>query len=125
MNSKQREALYERCRGDKEFPECNLCHLPIATGQDWDESHIGAPKALGGRVTGCAHRRCNRHHGSQVVTPMVAKAVAAHRKHIGAWRPKRPMQAGRTSNISKSFRHGIVPRLTLSQKLEQLGLVER
>jgi hypothetical protein len=34
--ARQREALYLACRGDNEVPDCNLCGLPIAIGQDWD-----------------------------------------------------------------------------------------
>jgi hypothetical protein len=128
MNARQREALFERCCGGNEYPLCNLCELPILPGQDWDESHIGAPAALGGRTTGVAHRRCNRQHGSDVVTPMVAKVKRIRRKHLGIETPgmgKRRMAAGRNSRISKTMRHGIVPRLTLGQRLERMGLVER
>lgn len=126
MNAMQREALFERCCGENEFPFCNLCELPVLPGQDWDESHIGAPKALGGRATGVAHRRCNRQHGSKVVTPMVAKVKRIRRKHFGITAPgmgQRRMAAGRHSKVSKTIRNGLVTRRTLGQKLTDAGIL--
>lgn len=103
---RQREELYDReadkarAMGRGEHPICNLCDLPVAPGQEWDESHVGRPAALGGRDVGVAHRRCNRRHGAQVVTPMVAKAKRARQKHIrAALRSRRPLPGARDSNI--------------------------
>jgi hypothetical protein len=101
------------------YPICNLCDCPIGPGQDWDESHIGRPKALGGKLVGCAHRRCNREDGAKVVTPFVAKAKRM------AWADKRctrsddPLPCGRKSQWSKTMRHGIVRRKTQGQKLAE------
>src|ERR1700687_5772881 len=64
-----------RCGGPGGWtPICNLCNAPVRPGDPWDESHVGAPKALGGRRTGVAHRRCNQRDNHLVVTPMVARA---------------------------------------------------
>ena len=63
LSTTKREKLYDLWRGTAEHPTCNLCSLPITAGQDWDESHNPhLPRALGGKVTGLAHRRC-RHSG--------------------------------------------------------------
>ncbi len=128
MNAKQREALYDRCRDGKEFPDCNLCGLPVTVGHAWDESHVPVPKALGGTETGIAHRVCNHIHNNKVVTPVVAKVKRLRRKHLGVVRPgmgKHRMPGGRASGQSRTMRHGVVARITLSQRLAQLGLVER
>lgn len=114
LSSSAREALYDRCRGDKAVPECNLCGLPILLNEPWDESHEGAPSALGGTESGVAHRQCNRDHGAKVVTPMVAKAKRGRQKHIGAFRTKVPMPCGRASSRSKSMNGGVKQRETLA-----------
>src|SRR5690242_9817296 len=62
-----------RCAGPGNWtPICNLCGEPVRPSDPWDESHVGAPKAHGGRRTGVAHRACNRRDNALVVTPMVA-----------------------------------------------------
>ena len=91
----QRRAFYAQACGDGEYPNCNLCGLPARPGQKWDESHEGAPHALGGATTGIAHRRCNRRHGSEVVTPMVADAKRQYDKHRGIHVSRSPMPGGR------------------------------
>jgi hypothetical protein len=99
-------------------PDCNLCHLPVFPGDDWDESHVPVPKALGGKATGVAHRLCNRRHNNLDVTPRVAKAKRQHRKHVGIDGPglgKKPMRFGRRDALKKTFSNGIVPRETHAQ----------
>jgi hypothetical protein len=127
FNSRQREALW--CEqslaawkaGRGRDPICNLCDLPVTPTDAWDESHDPArARAFGGTRTGVAHRRCNREHGAQVVVPALAKSDRVRARHIGAAGPglgKRPMPAGRRTRISKTFRHGVVARTTLAQKL--------
>lgn len=100
-------------------PICNLCDLPVQPGQAWDESHMPIARSFGGSLTGVAHERCNRMHGVQVVWPAVAKSNRVRRFHIGASGPglgRYPMRAGRRSLVSKTFRNGLQPRLTLAQK---------
>lgn len=126
LSPKQRAALWAReatnayLDGRGRLPICNLCNLPLAIGDDWDESHAPEkPRCFGGRRVGVAHRLCNRDHGSKVVTPALAKSNRVRNRHIGASGPglgKAPMRAGRRSGLSKTFRHGLVPRLTHAQK---------
>lgn len=113
------EAKAAEVAGRGPYPICNLCDLPVQPGQAWDESHMPIARAFGGRLTGIAHERCNRMHGVQVVWPSVAKSNRVRRFHIGASGPglgKYPMRAGRRSPISKTFRYGLQPRLTLAQR---------
>lgn len=132
FNSKRRDALWcgeawkAHSQGRGPLPICNLCGEPVnphdhdPARRAWDESHIGAPKALGGRVTGVAHRTCNHKHGAEVVTPMVAWAKRQAARHAGDRGPGRgryPMQAGRFSTVSKTFRNGLQPRLTLGERM--------
>ncbi|MES2671580.1 MAG: hypothetical protein V4673_14345 [Pseudomonadota bacterium] len=116
LSNRQREELYDRCRGDKDVPDCNLCGCPILLHQPWHESHEGAPHALGGTETGVAHAECNRRDGAEVVTPMVAKAKRNRQKFIGAFRTKYPMRGGRNDRIKICIGGGVKPRKSLSQK---------
>lgn len=125
FGSRKREALWLRERlaaykaGDGDLPICNLCGLPVAETDDWDESHDGVPRANGGRLTGIAHMLCNRQHGAKIVTPAIAKANRVRQRHIGASGPglgKHPMRAGRRSGLKKTFGKGLQPRLTHAQK---------
>lgn len=103
MTPKQREQLWDQevekalVTGRGDCPICNLCDTPVQIGQPWDESHIGAPAALGGDTVGIAHRKCNRDHGAKVVTPFVAKAKRMRRRHIGV-RKARTMTRWRRFN---------------------------
>jgi len=103
LTSKDREKLYDTCRGEREFPPCAICGLEIHPGQDWDKSHDKhLPKALGGKVDGIAHRRCNREHNNRVDTPRIAKAKRQRQKHIGAHRSaSRPIPGSRASGIRR------------------------
>lgn len=111
LSSKQREELYDRCRGNNEFPTCNLCGLPVdGTREPWDESHEGAPHALGGTETGVAHRVCNQRDNHLNVTPMVAKAKRGRQKHIGAFQTRHKLPGGRGSGVKKKIGGGVVAR---------------
>ncbi|WP_439392379.1 hypothetical protein ACRQ5Q_22550 [Bradyrhizobium sp. PMVTL-01] len=113
LSSAQREALYERCRGTKDFPDCNICGLPITPGQAWDASHDpeDAPNVLRPRdAEGVAHARCNRLHGAQVVHPLVAKCDRIHRRHIGAHVSRFPLPGGRNSHVKRKIGGGVVER---------------
>jgi hypothetical protein len=106
--------------GNGANPICNLCGLPVFETDDWDESHDpGRAKVFGGKVTGVAHRRCNREHGAKVVTPAKAKSDRVRRRHageLGPGRGKRLLPGGRRSSISKTFNRGVQPRLTGAEK---------
>jgi autotransporter passenger strand-loop-strand repeat protein len=60
LSTARREALYDRARGDKEYPDCNICGLPVFPFDRWEESHVPVPKCFGGTATGIAHTRCNQ-----------------------------------------------------------------
>jgi hypothetical protein len=114
LNSKQREELWDRvcAEQEREHPLCNLCHLEIQPGQDWDESHVGKPAWMGGTDTGVAHRRCNRVHGALVVTPMFAKSNRQRRKYIGAFITRTPLPGGRDDRLKRKLSGEVVPRDT-------------
>ena len=109
----ERERLYDRWRGDAQFPTCNICRLFIAPGQEWDESHDPfLPRALDGKVTGLAHRRCNRLHNNTHDTPLVAKSKRIRRKHIGAFRPRHPLPGGRGDPRKRTMSGKVINRAT-------------
>lgn len=135
FGTKRRDALWAgacweaHANGRGVDPICNLCDQPVRPGEAWDESHVGAPKALGGKRVGVGHRSCNQLDNNKRVTPMVARAkrlaaIAAGRKGPGLGRF--PMRAGRFSSQTKTFAHGVQPRLRLPQKharmLERLAI---
>jgi len=125
FGSKRRDELYSReClaahkaeRGS--HPICVHCDLPVMPGQAWDESHIGTPKALGGKSTGVGHLVCNRLDGAKSVTPMVAKVKRIRLRNLGVTGPglgPHSLPGGRRSRISKSVSGAVKPRLTHAQK---------
>jgi hypothetical protein len=117
LNTTQRRALYESAvetarEAGKEFPDCNLCHLPIRPGEKWEESHVGRPAAFGGTDSGVGHKRCNRKHGAEIVTPMVAKAKRAGDKFLDIKRSRQPMQGGCDDPRKRTVGGMVVDRVT-------------
>jgi hypothetical protein len=117
LTTTQRRALYETAESaakaiGREHPACNLCPHPILPGQAWDESHEGAPHALGGTRTGIAHRRCNRIHGAAIVTPMVAKAKRTGDKFRDIKRARNPLPGGVDDPRKRTMGGEVVDRET-------------
>lgn len=113
LSTSAREALYNRCKGDNEFPTCNICGLPVdGTRQAWDESHDPdlPPRAWGGTVTGVAHRDCNRRHGAEVVVPMIAKTDRVRQRFNGSFKSRHKLPGGRDSRIKIKIGGGVVAR---------------
>ncbi|SDD93719.1 hypothetical protein SAMN05216337_101791 [Bradyrhizobium brasilense] len=112
LSSSQREALYDRCRGDNEFPICNIpnCGLPVKPGERWVESHFPVPHALGGTETGVAHEACNKFYAEHVEVPRIAKAKRVRRKHIGAHVSRTPLPGGRNDSRKRLIGGGVEPR---------------
>ena len=124
LSSSAREALYDRCRGDNEFPTCNICGLPVdGVRQAWDESHDpdGPPHAMNGNDdTGVAHRECNRRHGAKVVVPLMAKVDRNRQKFIGAFQTRHKLPAGRDSKFKKKIGGGGV--VVREQRVPKLSM---
>jgi hypothetical protein len=117
LTTTQRRALYDAAvkvarEAGKEFPDCNLCRLPIRPGEQWEESHVGRPAAFGGTDSGVGHRRCNRKHGSQVVVPMVAKAKRTGDKFLDIKRTRTPLPGGRDDPRKRTMAGVVVDRKT-------------
>jgi hypothetical protein len=119
MPLSNRELLWLACLNDCGQVLCNLCGAPVKCGEAWDISHMPVPKALGGNEGGIAHRKCNRDHGSRIVTPAVAKTKRIARKHLGikgAGLGSRPMPGGKRSKQSKTMQNGVVTRQSQAEK---------
>jgi hypothetical protein len=117
LTTTQRRALYKSAIEaaaalGREHPACNLCPHPILPGQSWDVSHEGVPAALGGSSVGLAHSRCNRIHGAQIVTPMVAKAKRTGDKFRDIKRPRNPLPGGRSDSRKRTMAGEVVDRET-------------
>jgi hypothetical protein len=127
LSTTAREELYDRYRGDAEFPTCNICGQLILVGDAWDESHDpeGAPHCFGGTETGVAHRACDRRHGAEVVRPLDAKATRNRQKHVclpdpsqAPWRPDGLAQAqGRRQRSPKALSPLVAESWTLESRL--------
>jgi hypothetical protein len=113
FSNRAREALYDRCRGDDEFPTCNICHRLILIGEAWDVSHDpeASPRCFGGTEVGVAHRSCNRRHGVQVVRPLDAKATRIRQRHIGAYQTRHKLPGGRNDSVKRKLNGQVVPRV--------------
>jgi hypothetical protein len=88
LSSTAREALYDRCRGEAEYPTCNICGQMILVGDAWDESHDpeGPPHCFGGEDTGVA----------------IGPATGATAQRSSArWTPRPPVTAKSTSGHSR------------------------
>lgn len=112
LSSTDREKLYDRCRGENEFPLCNIpfCGRPVRVGERWVESHFPVPFALGGTETGVAHERCNKLYAEKVEVPVIAKAKRGRQKFIGAYRTRYPMPGGRDDTVKRTMSGRVVPR---------------
>jgi len=112
LSSAQREALYDRCKGDQAFPACNIpgCGRPVKPGEAWVESHFPVPHALGGEETGVAHEVCNRIYAANVEVPAIAKAKRVRRKFVGAYVSQHPLPCGRNSRTKKTIDGRVVAR---------------
>lgn len=112
LSSSAREALYDRCRGNDDFPACNIpgCGRLVRPGERWVESHFPVPFALGGIETGIAHEICNQVYAADVEVPAIAKTKRVRRRHIGAHVARHPLPCGRNSRFKKTMNGGVVPR---------------
>jgi hypothetical protein len=124
MTSAARERLYDRELAKAQaagfrYPVCNLCGIEIRPGSVWHESHVGRPKALGGKESGLAHRECNIEFNRLFDTPRIAKAKRQARKHKGCIQTSAPLPFGRATNRSKKLNGEVVPRMTQGEKLRQ------
>ena len=120
----QREALAAHQAGRGQHPICVHCSEPVKPNQLWDESHTGAPRTFGGKVTGVGHRLCNQLDNNKNVTPMAAKARRVRLKYLGITGPglgPHPLPGGTRAAVSKTMRHGVQPRVTLGERMRALN----
>ena len=118
-------AAYRAGRG--ELPICVHCDQPVQIDQAWDVAHVTVPRTFGGKSVGCGHRKCNQEDNASVVIPAFSKAERVRKFNCGITGPglgKHPMQGGRRSLVSKTFSHGVQPRLSSRQR-HQLFLQRR
>lgn len=117
-----KRAALARCKDAAGMPrcECGTCgraalyvgHFHYHHLIPWAISH---DSSLGN--CGAWRDECHERYTAEVDIPAIAKADRRRDAHYGTASPKRhPMRAGRRSQLSKSFRHGLVPRLTGSEK---------
>jgi hypothetical protein len=117
-----KRAAFASCKDAAGVPrcQCGACgSAPLYVGHydfhhltPWEISHDSS-------LSNCGIWRdeCHDRWTGAVDIPTIAKANRRRDAHYGTGSPPRhPMRAGRRSGVSKSFRHGLVPRLTHAQK---------
>lgn len=117
-----KRAAFARCQDAAGTPrcECGSCgRAPLYVGH-YDFHHL-VPWAISrdSSLSNCAVWRdeCHDRETAAVDIPAIAKANRRRDAHYGTGAPPRhPMRAGRRSSVSKSFRRGLIPRLTHAQK---------
>lgn len=121
LSSTDREKLYDECRGETEFPTCNIpgCGQPVRPGQRWVVSHFPIPHALGGTEVGIAHHKCNKLFAEVVEVPIIAHAKRSRRRHIGAHVSRYPLPGGRDSKLKRKVGGGVEPRGPRYSKLSR------
>lgn len=112
QSTTKREALYDRVRGEKNHPDCNICGLPVLPCDRWEESHMPVPRCFSGTETGVAHTKCNRQHGAKEVTPAWAKSNRVRQRYLGIFRSRFPLPGGRDDPRRRKISGEVVSRET-------------
>lgn len=115
----RRRRLSTRERADlfaKHGGICHICNLPILPGQKWETSHV-IPLGLDGpdiiENMAPAHKRpCHEFQTRVTDIPAIARAKRTYAKHIGAYRPQRPMPFGLGDRLKRRVDGQVVVRAT-------------
>lgn len=122
FSRKVKVVAYQRCHG-----RCEECQTPLSPG--WYEFHHAIPWEISrdSTIGNCAVlcRPCHGLSTAQVDVPTIAKSNRQRDRHIGAVKSRHPMQCGRASKRTKTFGHGVQPRLTQAQKHARTMAVRR
>jgi 5-methylcytosine-specific restriction protein A len=111
LSTRERSELFEKHAGI-----CHICNQPIVAGQKWEVSHI-IPLGLGGTDSeenrAPAHKRpCHEFQTRVTDIPAIARAKRTYAKHIGAYRPQRPMPFGLGDRLKRRVDGQVVVRAT-------------
>ncbi len=109
LSTRARLGLFLQAQG-----RCRICSRLLTPGTRWEIDHV-VPLALGGAD---AHDNlqvlCAPCHSGKTATldlPAIAKAERIRARHLGAARPRRPMQGGRASKWKRTVDGRVVERL--------------
>lgn len=113
LSTSERERLYDEARGDKLYPVCPRCQLPVFPGDRWHAGHELSPH-LGGRDVAdqVEHARCNQRFAREVEVPLIAHNKRVRQRFIGAFRSRFPLPGGRDDRLMRKVGGAVVDRRT-------------
>lgn len=118
FSRKTMQIAYARTKDGEGVHRCQGCTAPLVPGKfiydhviPWE---ISRDSSIGNCQLLCA--ACDAIKTPLVDIPVIAKSNRQRDRHIGAVKSRHPMQCGRASKRTKTFGHGVQPRLTQAQK---------
>lgn len=118
---KTKVAAFQRAKG-----RCERCRVRLSPGKLRYNHRLPCAQGGDGALENCEVlcSACDAAQTYEVDLPAIAKTNRQQRGHIGARAAStRPLPCGRGSKLKMKIGGGTEPRLTLSQKLRQMGLV--
>jgi hypothetical protein len=111
LSTTERERLYDDARGDRIFPVCPRCGLPVFPTDRWHAGHELSP-LLGGRNVSdqVEHGRCNLAFAAQVEVPLIAHNNRMRQRFIGAFQSRFPLPGGRDDRLKRKIDGTVVER---------------
>jgi 5-methylcytosine-specific restriction protein A len=115
---------YERSKDQHGTARCVRCTTPLRTGHIIYDHRIPWAISRDSSLANCDPicSTCDRLKTHVVDQPEIASVKRRGDRHIGAIRlgfGRQRLPCGRSSTRTKTFRHGVRPRLTQGQKLRQ------
>lgn len=111
LSTTEREHFYDAARGERPYPVCPRCQLPVFPGDRWHAGHELSP-LLGGRTEAdqVEHARCNLRFAAEVEVPLIAHNKRVRQRFIGAFRSRYRLPGGRDDRLRKKIDGRVVPR---------------
>jgi 5-methylcytosine-specific restriction enzyme A len=113
LSTTERTAMYDAARGEKAYPVCPRCNMPVFPGDRWNAGHELSPELGGKNVADrVEHARCNHDFAANYEVPLIAKNKRVRARFIGAFRSQSPLPGGRDDVLKKTFSGLVVDRRT-------------
>jgi len=111
LSTRDSERLYDKARGDRRYPICPRCRLPVFSTDRWHAGHELSPLLCGRNdADQVEHARCNLRFSAEVEVPLIAHNKRVRQRFIGAFRTRYPMPGGRDDRVKRKIDGSVVPR---------------